>query len=172
MNASSRIVTLPALVAFALATGPALAQEPSSTPSPSSMPPSTHDHAQRHADAVERRIENLHAQLKITEQQSSQWDVFAQTLRDNARKADRTFRQRSRNVPTMKAPDAMKSCADITQSHAENMKTLAPAFSNLYDVMSPGQKRIADRMYRRPDGHMGASDKAGKADASAARPAA
>lgn len=162
MRTTVRSVTLPALIAFALATGPALAQQNPPTPLPTSTPPATRDHSQKHADAVERRIADLHAQLKITDQQAKQWDDFAQTMRDNARKADQAFRERAQKLSTMKAPDAMKSYADITETHAENMKKLASSFSDLYDVMSPEQKQIADAMYRNPDGHLGGPGKTGK----------
>lgn len=176
MRTTVRSVTLPALIAFALATGPALAQQNPPTPLPTSTPPATRDHSQKHADAVERRIADLHAQLKITDQQAKQWDDFAQTMRDNARKADQAFRERAQKLSTMKAPDAMKSYADITETHAENMKKLASSFSDLYDVMSPEQKQIADAMYRNPDGHLGGPGKGGKAHvpastSSAAKPA-
>jgi hypothetical protein len=153
MNTSIRSVTLPALIAFALATGPALAH--AGPQLPTSTPPSTKDHAQKHADAVERRIADLHAQLKITDQQAKQWDAFSQTMRDNARKADQAFRERAQKLPTMSAPDAMKSYADLTETHADNMKKLASSFSDLYDVLSPQQKQLADQMYRHPGGHMG-----------------
>jgi len=162
MKTQLRSVTLPALIAFALATGPALAQHTTGPQLPTSTPPSTKDHAQKHADAVERRIADLHAQLKITDQQAKQWDAFAQTMRDNARKADEAFRERAQKLPGMKAPDAMKSYADLTETHADNMKKLASAFSDLYDVLSPEQKQLADQMYRHPGGHMGEPGKSGK----------
>lgn len=161
MKTSIRSVTLPALIAFALATGPALAQN-SGPKLPTSTPPSTQDHAQKHADAVERRIADLHAQLKITDQQAKQWDDFAQTMRDNARKADQAFRDRAQKLPTMHAPDAMKSYADITETHAENMKKLASSFNDLYDVLSPEQKQIADQMYRKTGDHMNGPTRTGK----------
>lgn len=157
MGTSVRSVTLPALIAFALATGPALAQQDPATSSPASMPPPTRGHAQKHAAAVERRLADLHAQLKITDQQARPWHAFAQTMRDNARRADQAFRERVRNLHAMKARDAMKSYADITEAHAENMKKLAVASGDLYDALSPGQRQIADQMYRHRGGHPGAS---------------
>ncbi|WP_109126651.1 Spy/CpxP family protein refolding chaperone [Dyella sp. C11] len=157
MKTTLRSLTLPALIAFALAAGPAMAQQgtPETAPPaaaaqkpPTTTPKSAQDHGQKHADAVEQRIADLHAQLKITDQQSKQWDAFAQTMRDNARKADEAFRERAQKLPTMSAPDAMKSYADLTETHADNMKKLSSSFSDLYDVLSPDQKQIADAMYR------------------------
>lgn len=174
MKTTFRSVALPALVSFALAM-PAWAQQqpqPATghTQLPTSTPESTKDHGQKHADAVERRIADLHAQMKITDKQAKEWDAFAQTMRDNARKADQAFRDRAQKLPTMNASDAMKSYADLTETHADNMKKLASSFSDLYDVLSPEQKQIADAMYRSPGGHMGEPGK-GKMGKKAARPA-
>jgi len=170
MKNSIRSLTLPALVSLALATSPVWAQQgtPETAPPtagaqkpPTATPPTTQDHGQKHADAVERRIADLHAQLKITDKQAKQWDAFAQTMRDNARKADEAFRERAQKLPTMSAPDAMKSYADLTETHADNMKKLSSAFSDLYDVMSPEQKQLADAMYRSPG--KGGAPRKGKA---------
>lgn len=171
MKTTLRSLTLPALVSFALASSPLWAQQgtpEAASPTagaqkpPTSTAPSTKDHGQKHADAVEHRIADLHTQLKITDQQAKQWDAFAQTMRDNARKADEAFRERAQKLPTMSAPDAMKSYADLTETHADNMKKLSSAFSDLYDVMSPEQKQIADAMYRNPGGKAGGPRKGGK----------
>jgi periplasmic protein CpxP/Spy len=161
MKITLRSLTAPTLLSLALAATPVLAQQgtPATAPAaqkpPTATPASAQDHGQKHADAVERRIADLHAQLKITDQQAKPWDAFAQTMRDNARKADEAFRDRAQKLPTMSAPDAMKSYADLTQTHADNMKKLSSAFSDLYDVLSPEQKQIADAMYRNPRGPQG-----------------
>lgn len=162
MKNTFRSLTLPAMLSLALVGAPAFAQQGTTSPAaapastgqklPTSTPPTAQDHGQKHADAVERRIADLHAQLKITDQQAKQWDAFAQTMRDNSRKADEAFRERAQKLSTMSAPDAMKSYADLTETHADNMKKLSSSFSDLYDVLSPDQKQIADAMYRNPGG--------------------
>ena len=163
MKSSLRSVATPAVLALLLIAAPAWAQT-SPTPVATSAATATNkDHGQKRADAVERRIADLHTQLKITDQQAKPWDAFAQTMRDNAQKADQAFRDRSQKIATMSAVDAMKSYADITQMHADNMKKLSVAFSDLYAVLSPEQKQIADTMYRNPHGHMdGSPHKGGK----------
>lgn len=179
MKTTLRSLTLPALVSFALVAAPAWAQQaaPASAPAaqklPTATPPGAQDHGQKHADAVEQRIADLHAQLKITDQEAKPWDAFAQTMRDNARKADEAFRDRAQKLPTMSAADAMKSYADLTETHADNMKKLSSAFSDLYSALSPEQKQIADAMYRNPGGgpkgagpHKGKTAKSAPAGAS------
>ena len=43
----------------------------------SAAAPAAKNHSQKRADAVEQRISDLHAQLKITDAQSTQWDAFS-----------------------------------------------------------------------------------------------
>lgn len=144
-----RMAAAPAMLSLAMFASTAWAQQastPSSTTTATAR--STETHAQKHEDAVERRISELHAKLKITDAQSKPWDAFAQTMRDNAQKADQSFRDRAQKLSTMNADDAMKSYADIAQMHADNMKKMSAAMSDLYAVLSPDQKQIADAMYR------------------------
>jgi protein CpxP len=143
-------MTAPAILTFALFATNAMSQQaPSTAPGASSMSAtSAKTHAQRKADAVEERITQLHSELKITDQQAKPWDNFAQTMRDNAQKASQAFHDRAQKLPTMNADDAMKSYADITQLHADNMKKLASAWSDLYAVLSTDQKQVADVLYR------------------------
>ncbi|RDI99888.1 hypothetical protein DVT68_03405 [Dyella solisilvae] len=168
MKTSLRNLTRPALLSLALVAAPCWAQQASAPTVPSSTPAASKDHGQQHADAVEHRIADLHTQLKITDQQAKPWDAFAQTMRDNARKADQAFRERAQKLPAMSAPDAMSSYADLTAIHADNMKKLASAFNDLYAVLSPEQKQIADTMYRNPGDHKGAPHKGGKSGKSRA----
>ncbi|MGH8158044.1 MAG: Spy/CpxP family protein refolding chaperone [Rhodanobacter sp.] len=150
MNNVIRHVAVPALLTLAMLSVPAWAQQKAAATPDATSPstaPATH-HAQKRADAVEQRISDLHTQLKITDQQSKQWDAFAQTMRDNARKAAEAFHDRAQKLPTMNADEAMKSYAALTQLHAENMQKLSAAMSDLYAVLSTDQKQVADTMYR------------------------
>lgn len=163
MTPTFRSIATPAVLAVALLTAPAWAQTSptTGTSNASSAPATAKDHAQKRADAVERRITELHAKLKITDQQSKQWDAFAQTMRDNAQKADQAFHDRAQSIATMSAPDAMKSYADLTQLHADNMKKLSSSFNDLYAVLSPEQKQLADALYRNPNGKQGPGPRKG-----------
>ncbi|WP_243039715.1 Spy/CpxP family protein refolding chaperone [Dyella sedimenti] len=152
MTLSIRRMALPAALAFALIGANAWAQTTPTAPAPSSPTATGKTPAQKREDAVERRIADLHDRLQITDQQSKPWDAFAQTMRDNARRADEAFHQRAQKLATMTASDAMKSYADLTALHADNMKKLSSAFDDLYAALSPEQKQIADDLYRHPDG--------------------
>ena len=139
---------VPALLSLALLAPAVWAQQSPTPPGAATSSTPAKSHAQRRADSVERRINDLHTQLKITDQQSRQWDAFAQTMRDNAQNTGQAFHERSQKLSSMSAPDAMKSYADLTQMHADNMKKLSSSFSDLYAVLSDEQKQTADTLYR------------------------
>jgi periplasmic protein CpxP/Spy len=46
------------------------------------------------AERVEHRINELHAQLRITPAEQQQWDRFAEVMRENARDLDQALMQR------------------------------------------------------------------------------
>ncbi len=149
MNICIRKV-LPALVALGLLTTPTWAQTPPSARSstPSANTDAAALHAKRRAAFVEQRIKQLHAQLKITGQQTKQWDAYAQTMRENAQELDQVFQARASKLSSMNAVDAMNTYADLARLHAENMQKLATAFRTLYETMSPEQKHNADKLFR------------------------
>ncbi|WP_191488816.1 Spy/CpxP family protein refolding chaperone [Pseudomonas sp. FEN] len=105
-------------------------------------------HAKKHADFVEKRINELHAKLKITDKQSPQWEAYAKTMRDNADGTDKAFLDRAQKLSSLNADDAMQSYAKLAQMHAENMQRLATSFSALYGVLSADQKKTADKLFR------------------------
>ncbi|MGO9444289.1 MAG: Spy/CpxP family protein refolding chaperone [Thiobacillaceae bacterium] len=102
----------------------------------------------KHQSFIDKRIRELHDQLSITDLQSQQWNAFAQTMRDNARKIDKAFRDRAKRLPSLNAEQAMTSYAALAQLHADNMQKLAVAFSALYATLSDEQKKMADSLYR------------------------
>lgn len=152
-----RNVAVPTLFAFALFTTSAWAQQAATAPasSSSSSMPAAKTHAQKKLDNVEQRIEDLHTKLKITDAQSTPWNAFAQTMRDNAQKTGQAFRDRADKLSTMNADDVMKSYAALAQMHADGMQKLSTAWSALYATFSDEQKQTADEMYRneRPKPH-------------------
>src|SRR5579863_8460007 len=117
-------------VTTVLATAPAWAQTTTSpapsTPAPATTTPAPATSAHRtttHAAAippgqtmqvqVEKRITDLHRQLHITSAESSQWDQFAQVMRDNAKEIDQAYKDRADKLDTMSAVDNMQSYAQI-----------------------------------------------------------
>jgi hypothetical protein len=149
------LVSLPAVVmAQSAATPPSTAAPSTAPPAAPAAPGAT---AQPGAAAqpstaaeqhVEARIKQLHGQLHITSAQDSQWNQFAQTMRDNARDMDEAAEQRAQQFPTMTAVDNMQSYEKLAEDHVQHLQKLIPAFQALYDAMSPEQKKTADQVFR------------------------
>jgi periplasmic protein CpxP/Spy len=99
-------------------------------------------------ERVERRIKELHTQLRITAAEEPQWNQFAQVMRENARDMDEAFMQRAQQHPTMNAVQNMKSYERIAEDHARRVQKLVPAFQALYDAMPDQQKQLADQVFR------------------------
>jgi protein CpxP len=158
MKNAIRHIAAPTVLALAFMTSSVFAQTaaPSAPASAAPAASSGHKHAHRHghkqghqrANFVEQRINDLHSALNITAAQSSQWDAFAQTMRDSAKKTDDAYRDRAQKLPSQNADDAMKSYAAITQLRADNTQKLTTAFSALYATLSADQKKTADVMFR------------------------
>lgn len=107
-----------------------------------------------HERNVEDRIAYLHSQLKITSAQESQWNAFADVMRNNGQTMGQLFQQR-RAATNVSALDDMKQYADIAQAHADGMKKLVDAFDPLYSSFSPEQKKLADATFHQPGGMEG-----------------
>jgi len=168
MNKMIRKAAAPALLALAFLATSAWAQDTAATA------PAKASHAQKHEDFVEKRVTELHTKLKITDQQSQQWDTFAQTMRDNAQKTDEALHDRSQKIATLNADDAMKSYAALAQLHADNMQKMVTAFTALYGTLSDEQKLTADKLFRyeAEKRHQGHKHKSAAPAADAAAPAA
>jgi hypothetical protein len=100
-------------------------------------------------DAVEARIKDLHARLKITPAQEGLWNNVTQVMQDNGKTMDALRRARTEKAPTMTAVEDFTSYGEITEVHADGIKKFVPVFSALYDSMSDAQKKNADTIFRR-----------------------
>jgi hypothetical protein len=120
----------------AAAAAPAVAQPAPPSPSP------------QVEAAVDRRIEALRAELRITPAQMPLWTAFAQAMRENAQSTDALFAQRAGAVATMNAVDNMHDYARIARAYADNTERLAAAFDSLYASLSQTQKHAADTIFR------------------------
>jgi periplasmic protein CpxP/Spy len=102
-------------------------------------------------NAVEQHIAELHAQLKITASEESQWTVVAETMRQNAKDLDQAIDKRDATVASATAIENLNSYSAIAQVHANGVKKLAGAFSGLYAVMPDAQKKQADEVFSHRD---------------------
>lgn len=114
------------------------------------------------AAKVETRIQTLHDKLKITPDQESEWNDVAQAMRDNEAGISQEIQARHANASSMSAVDDLQSYQKIAQAHADGMNKVISAFSSLYDDMSDSQKKNADEVFGRFEGHRGMSKASAK----------
>jgi len=115
---------------FAVATGSAMAARATPT------------------DRVEMRIKDMHAKLRITPEQETQWQQVAQVMRDNENTLQPLIEDRKSNARNMTAVDDLHSYEKISEAHVDGIKKFTPAFETLYSSMSDDQKRQADVLFR------------------------
>jgi len=141
-------ITAPATVAAETLRAPVVLAQ--ATPAPAS---GTRMHAaaskESTVDAVEARIKDLHARLKITPAQEDLWKNVTQVMQDNGKTMDALRKARAEKAPTMTAVEDFKTYGEITEVHADGIKKFVPVFSALYDSMSDAQKKNADNIFRR-----------------------
>jgi len=139
-----------AIVAVLVSTfvfGGAFAQTPDRSGSPHASGSAMANPDAKRNGAVEKHIKDLHATLKITPAEESQWNEVAETMRENAIDLDRAIDKREANVASATAIDDLNAYADVAQAHANGVKKLASAFSRLYSAMSDDQKKAADEAF-------------------------
>jgi protein CpxP len=146
--AAAAVVALLALPAAALAQ-PAQSPAPAAPPADASSPMTSQPVPGKNtAERVQNHIKQLHAQLHITPAEQTQWDQFANVMRENARDMDQAFMQRAQQYPTMNAVQNMQSYEQIAEAHAQHLQKLVPAFDTLYNAMPEQQKELTDRVFR------------------------
>jgi|SRR5579872_525187 len=109
----------------------------------------TTDATQTKGETVEQRITNLHASLKITPEEETQWNGVAQAMRENAAAMDKLAASNRTTPPqNMTAVQDLKSYQEYAQAHVDGLKNLTAAFSTLYNAMPDAQKKVADEAFQ------------------------
>jgi periplasmic protein CpxP/Spy len=148
--AVAALLWLPAAALAQSSQAPASAAPEGARPTAAqSSPLAGHPGAGRDAGKrVEQRIKERHAQLRITPAEQSQWDEFAQVMRENAHDMDQAFVRRAEQFHLMNAVQNMQSYEQIADEHARHLQKLVSAFQNLYNAMPDQQKQVADQVFR------------------------
>jgi LTXXQ motif family protein len=113
------------------------------------------------ADHVDGRIAFLKAELKITDAQMSQWNAFADALRENARRMSGTPAMMMQMMQggmmgqdgaSVSAPDRLDRMEKMMTTMLETIKATKVALAPLYAVLTDEQKKAADQLIRGPMG--------------------
>jgi protein CpxP len=138
------------LVASTFLVGSVWAQSPAAPAgaprvSDASTPAALKAEDQRNKD-VEKHIVDLHAKLKITPAEESQWSDVVKTMRNNASEIEVAIDKREVHGSAI---DDLNAYGDVVQAHADGIKKLAKVFSPLYASMPDDQKKVADDVFVR-----------------------
>jgi hypothetical protein len=133
--------------AAASTTTPAEVPAPASTSGAPSTTAATDQGHHHGGQALNKYLTTLHEDLKITPSEDSQWTAFADAMRDNAAALGQAYRTRREQLPTMDATQDLNSFIQVEQLRLDGLKKSADAFSALYAVMPPDQKKVADGVF-------------------------
>jgi Spy/CpxP family protein refolding chaperone len=137
-------------IAFVLIVGAAIAQEmrgarpanPGFTEQPALCRVDEH---------VDGQLGYIKAELKITEAQTAQWNVFADAFRaDKEKQAQtcKTVQEQMRSMASAPLPDSMKIMADRLSARLESIRAMYAAIGPLYGSLSQEQKKKADEIMK------------------------
>ena len=83
-----------------------------------------------------------------TPDQEKKWDAVAKVMRSNAESSRAQVMEKRKDEATMTAVADLNAYADIAEAHAKHVRKLAKVFAELYDTMTPDQKKTADEVFR------------------------
>jgi len=99
---------------------------------------------------MDGRLATLKATLKITGEQEAAWQTFSAKAKQQAATMQASHTAMSSQNTGASAPDRMTQRMAMMQQHLGNMETMNGALKDLYAVLTPEQKAIADQSF----GHM------------------
>ena len=98
---------------------------------------------------VETSIAELHRKLQITAAQEPQFGAVANVMRENARAEAGAPQQPPANAT---AVDDLRAFIKYSELELAGLRKMLPALEGLYSALSPGQKKIADTVFRQGPG--------------------
>jgi protein CpxP len=101
-------------------------------------------------DTVEQRIANLHAALKITPDEESNWNGVALAMRSSAADMQKLYEDTKAVPPkAMTAVEDLDTYEKFSRARLDGLKGLISAFGTLYSAMPPAQQKVADEVFQR-----------------------
>lgn len=96
-------------------------------------------------ERMDARQSFLKNELKITADQQAAWDAFATQAKAQAATMQAFHAQPPSTAQT--APERIEQRAERAKLRAEQMKTMSAAVKDLYAVLTPEQKAVADQHF-------------------------
>jgi Spy/CpxP family protein refolding chaperone len=96
--------------------------------------------------AAESRLSGLKSELKITAAQESAWKAFADQTKQQAEAMQAWMTSAQSSAPAT-APERLELRNQIMKKRQEQMEKATVAFKDLYAVLTPEQKALADQHF-------------------------
>jgi hypothetical protein len=137
------------ILMFASVPNACLAQAPAldSTQTPAATDAEKAKPSKDSSDWIEARIAKLHRKLHITPEQESAWNDYAMGMRDTAKSMQPLYIKYYNHQNTMTAIENMQLYMEMAEGHAKSQRVLIPLFEKVYNMMTYGQKQIADEIF-------------------------
>jgi hypothetical protein len=99
------------------------------------------------AAMVEGHLAALKVELKITADQETAWNTFAERARTQAASMPaRRAQMRDGQTDNLPAPERLAQRTAQARQHIASMETMTAAVKDLYSVLTPEQKKTADQI--------------------------
>lgn len=95
------------------------------------------------ASGIDARLAAIKAELKITADQESAWQIYEKQARQQAESTQALFAQ----APAQSAPDRLKQRAEFAKQRAANIEAMSGAVKDLYAALTPEQQAVADQFF-------------------------
>jgi hypothetical protein len=95
------------------------------------------------AARAEARLTQFKTALKLTPAQEPLWQSFAEQAKSQAGKGMQAMLAQRQDL-SLSAPERMAKMTELMKERLGVMESLHTAFSQLYDALTPEQKRVAD----------------------------
>jgi hypothetical protein len=112
------------------------------------------------AARAEQRLARLKTDLKVTAAQEPLWQAFAEKAKAEAGKGFQAMRDNAQDL-SLSAPERMSRMTELMKQRVAAMESVNGSFKQLYDALTPDQKRVAD-IHAARMGHMGPKGKMGR----------
>jgi protein CpxP len=143
-------VLIPAIALFALGSGIATFETSGGAFAQAANAPAAAPDQRPHHDFaahLERHIDHVKSELKITPAQEPLFNSWAQAMRDNAAEMQKSFADlRATRDQHRTAVDRLQTDVQLTQLRAGQDQRLLDAFKPLYASLSADQQKTADQL--------------------------
>lgn len=137
--------------AIAMAAASAASAQDAGAAGPANQKTLDREAACRMDEHIDGQLAYIKAELKITEAQESQWNVFAGMFREDKEKqarACKTAQEQSRSLVSASLPESMKMMAGYLTERLDSLRSMAAAVQPLYAILSKAQKKTADEIMK------------------------